>query len=52
MIKSRGFRWAEHVVRIREDRRALKFWTGKPRARYEDNIGKDLKKNRNHYEKY
>ena len=51
MIKSRRLRWARHVARIGEGRRALKILTGKPRGksplgrprrRWEDNIRMDL----------
>ena len=51
MIKSRRLRWAGHVVRMEEGRRAFKILTGKPtgkrplgrpRRRWEDNIRMDL----------
>ena len=51
MIKSRSLRWAGHVARMEEGRRALKILTGKltgkrplgrPRRRWEDNIRMDL----------
>ena len=51
-IKSRRFRWAGHVVRIKESRSAFKIFTGKragkrplgrPRCRWKDNIRMDLK---------
>ena len=47
MIKSRRFRWAEHVARMEEGRSAFKILTGKPiakrplgrpRRRWEDNV--------------
>ena len=50
-IKSRRLRWAGHVARMEEDRRAFKILTGKPtekrplgrpRRRWEDNIRMDL----------
>ena len=52
VIKSRRLRWAGHVARIEEDRRALKMLTdtpagtrplGTPSCRGEDNIRMDLK---------
>ena len=52
MIKSRGLRWAGHVARMEEGRRAFKILTGtlagkrplgRPRRRWEDNIRIDLK---------
>ena len=52
VIKSRRLRWAEHVARMDEGRRAFKILTGKstgkrprgrPRRRWEDNIRMDLK---------
>ena len=51
VIKSRRLRWAGHVARMEEDRRAFKILTGKatgkrslqrPRRRWEDNIRMDL----------
>ena len=51
VIKSRRLRWAGHVVRMEEGRSAFKILTGKPtekrpfgkpRCRWEDNIGMDL----------
>ena len=51
MIKSRRFRWEEHVARIEEGRSAFKILTGKPtgkrllgrpRSRWKDNIRMDL----------
>ena len=51
MIKCRRFRWAGHVTRMEEGRRAFKILTGKPtgkrplgrpRRRWEDNIRMDL----------
>ena len=51
VIKSRRLRWAGHVARMEEDRRAFKILTGKPtgkrplgrpRGRWEDNIKMDL----------
>ena len=53
VIKSRRLRWAGHVARMEEDRRAFKILTGKPtgkrplgrrRRRWEDNIRMDLEK--------
>ena len=47
VIKSRRLRWAGHVARIEEGRRAFKILTGRPagkrplgrpRGRWEDNI--------------
>ena len=47
MIKSRRLRWAGHVARMVENRRAFKIVTGipagkrplgRPRGRWEDNI--------------
>ena len=52
VIKSKRLRWAGHVVRMEEDRSALKVLSGipvgkislgKPRRRWEDNIRMDLK---------
>ena len=47
MIKSRRLRWAGHVARMEESRSAFKDLTGKPagrpRRRWEDNIGIYLK---------
>ena len=52
MIKSRRLRWAGHVARMEEGRRAFKILTGKPtgkrplgrpRPRSEDNIKMNLK---------
>ena len=52
VIKSRRLRWAGHVVRMEEVRRALKILTGtskgkrplgRPRRRSEDNIRISLK---------
>ena len=51
MNKSRRVRWAGHVVRMKEGRRAFKMLTGKPtrkkslgrsRRRWEDTIRMDL----------
>ena len=51
VIKSRRLRWAGHVARMEGSRSALKMLTGKPtgkrplgrpRRRWEDNIGMDL----------
>ena len=51
MIKSRRLRWAGHVARMEEGRSAFKILTGtptgkgpsgRPRRRWEDNIGIDL----------
>ena len=51
VIKSRRLRWAWHVARMEEGRRAFKILTGKPtgkrrlrrsRRRWEDNIRMDL----------
>ena len=51
MIKSRRLRWAGHVARMKEGRRAFKILTskptgkrplGRPRRRWEDNIRMDL----------
>ena len=51
MIKSRKLRWADHVARIGEGRKAFKILTGtptgkrpsgSPRRRSEDNIRMDL----------
>ena len=47
VIKSRRLRWAGHVARMEEGRRAFKIVTGKrplgrPRCRWEDNISMDL----------
>ena len=53
MIWSRRLRWACHVARMEEGRRAFKILTGtpagkrplgRPRRRWEDNIRMDLKK--------
>ena len=50
--KSRRLRWAGHVVRMKEDRSALKILIGKPigklplgrpRPRWEGNVAMDLK---------
>ena len=56
VIKSKKLRWAGNVVRMEEDRRALKILTvtrkgssGKPRRRREDNDRMDLEE-RYHYE--
>ena len=38
VIKPRRLRWA-----VREDRKAFKILTGKPRPKWEDNIRMDLK---------
>ena len=52
MIKSRRLRWAGHVTRMEEGRRAFKFLSGKPtgkrslgrpKRRWEDNIRMYLK---------
>ena len=52
VIKSRRLRWADHVARMEEVRRAFKILTGKPtgkiplerrRRRWEDNIRMDVK---------
>ena len=51
VIKSRRLRWADHVARMEEGRRAFKLLTGKPtgkisgrlKYRWEDNIKMDLK---------
>ena len=47
MIKSRRLRWAYYVARMEEGRSVFKNLTGKPtgrpRRRWEDNIGRDLK---------
>ena len=43
MTKSTRLRWAGHVVRMKEGRRAFKILTGRPRSRWEDNIRMDLK---------
>ena len=53
VIKSRRLRWAGHVARMEEGKRAFKILTGKatgkrplgrrPRHRWEDNIRMDLK---------
>ena len=52
VIKSRRLRWADHVVRMEEDRSAFKILTGKPtgkrllgrpRLRWEVNITMNLK---------
>ena len=52
MIRSRRLRWAVHVARMQESRRAFKMLTGKPtgkkplerpRSRREDNITMNLK---------
>ena len=52
MIKSRRFRWVEHVARMEKGRSAFKILTGKPtgkiplgrrRRRWEDNIRMYLK---------
>ena len=51
MIKSRRLRWAGHVARMEEGRSAFEILTnnniekrpiGRPRHRWEDNIGMDL----------
>ena len=51
VIKSRRLRWAGHVARMEEGRRAFKILTGKPtgkrplgrpRRKWEDNIRMDL----------
>ena len=51
VIKSRRLRWAGHVARMEEGRRAFKILTGKPtgkrplgrpRRRWEDNIRMDF----------
>ena len=51
VIKSRRFRWAEHVARMEEGRSAFKILTGKPTGKrplgrpwrgWEDNIRIDL----------
>ena len=51
LIKSRRFRWSDHVARMEEGRSASKILTGKltgkrslrrPRRRWEDNIRMDL----------
>ena len=56
-IKSRILRWACHVARMVEARRALKMLTGTPagkrplgRLRWEDNIRINLKRNMYKYE--
>ena len=52
MMKSRRLRWAEHIVRMEENRDALKIVTdkptrkrplGRPIRRWEDNLKMDLK---------
>jgi hypothetical protein len=52
-IKSRRMRWAEHVTRTGEDRKAYTFLVGKPegkrplgrpRCRWEDEIRMDLRR--------
>jgi hypothetical protein len=52
VIRSRRLRWAGHVARMEESRSALKMLTGtstekrplgRPRRRWEENIGMDLK---------
>jgi hypothetical protein len=52
VIKSRRLRWVGHVVRMEEGKSAFKILTGKPtakrplgrpRRRWENNIGMDLK---------
>ena len=47
MIKSRRLRWAGHLARMEEGRRAFKILAGRrplgrPRRRWEDNIRMDL----------
>jgi hypothetical protein len=53
-IKSRRMRWAGHVARVGEERKVCKVLVGKPegnkalgrpRRRWEDGIGMDLRKN-------
>ena len=53
VIKSRRLRWAGHVARMEEGRSAFEILTGapteerplgRPRHRWEDNIGMNLKK--------
>ena len=52
VTKSRGLRWADHVVRIKDGRSAFKILKrkpigkkplGRPRRRWEGNIRMDLK---------
>ena len=52
MIKSRRLRWADHVARMEEGRCGFEIlpgtskrnrFLGRPRSRWEDNIGIDLK---------